>query len=331
MEKIAVIGAGNWGTTISLYLNRIGVKVYLWEPVSQNRERLIKERENKVYLPGYIISDNIEIVNNLSEIKNNVKYIFIVIPSNYFLNTVKEVNKILGNNNYFVSFTKGLDDKTGNTLTTNLKGLISKEKIAVVSGPSIANEIAKGLPASLVAASYNLDLAKEIQNLISSEQIRVYTTRDVIGVELGGALKNIIAIAAGIVDGLKFGTNAKSALLTRGKAEIERLGVALGANKDTFYGLSGFGDLITTSFSKFSRNRTLGERLANGETLVDIKKNMVMVAEGVRTAKLAKNISQKYNIEMPITNMIVEILDGEITPIEGFKKLMYRTLKPEIW
>ncbi|MBN1151067.1 NAD(P)-dependent glycerol-3-phosphate dehydrogenase [candidate division WOR-3 bacterium] len=331
MEKrtVKIIGAGNWGTTLALHLSNLGVKTYLFEPVAERRLELRKTRENSLFLPGFKISENIEIIDSLAEEGSNADLLFIVVPSKFFRQTVESISSMKDRLKGVVNFTKGLGEN-GELLSEIMAEIFPEEKIAVVSGPTIANEIARQLPASCVAASRNTSLSSMVQTTLSSSRFRVYTSEDVKGVELGGALKNIIALAAGILDGMNLGTNAKAALMTRGKYEIEKLGVALGAKNGTFSGLSGFGDLITTCFSPLSRNRTLGERLGRGEVLSEIKKDMLMVAEGERTARIAWKIAEKLEIEMPITSVVVDIMDEKITPMEAVRILMDRGLKPEI-
>lgn len=329
--KIAIIGAGNWGMTLALYLEKRNYVISLFEPVKERRDDLIKNRENSVFLPGFVIPEGVELTEDLESSIIGKQYIFVVLPSEFFNDMVVKISNIADITQNVVSFTKGLDKNNCKPLSNILYKLFTKERTAVVSGPTIALEIARGLPATAVVASEYQVLAKNVQKILSSSQLRVYTSDDVIGVELGGALKNIIALAAGILEGIELGTNAKAALLTRGMMEMSRLGEALGARRDTFSGLSGFGDLITTAFSKYSRNRTTGERLGRGEKLEDIKKDMVMIAEGVRTAYFAKSIAKELGVEMPITEIVVEVLEGNVSAIEGLKILMDRTLKPEIW
>ncbi|MGC9366632.1 MAG: NAD(P)H-dependent glycerol-3-phosphate dehydrogenase [bacterium] len=330
-EIITIIGAGNWGTTLALYIDSLKRSVRLFEPVDRNRNSILKHRENKTYLPGHPLPWSIELPESINQALQGAEYIFIVIPSDFFYPLTDKISELWNPHQKIVNFTKGLDEKLKTGLSTRLFNLFYPDNVAVVSGPTIAREIIKGLPATTVVASVNQKLAEKIQQLLSSEQFRVYTSADVVGVELGGALKNIIALAGGIVEGLGLGNNAKAAVITRGLMEMTRMGEVLGANRETFSGLSGMGDLITTSFSKFSRNRTLGERLARGESLEEIKLDMVEVAEGVRTAILAKSIAREKNVEMPITEVIVDILQGALTPEQGVKKLMERSLKPEIW
>ncbi len=332
MEKkqVKIVGAGNWGTTLALYLERLGAKVYLFEPLEERRRALKEERENKLFLPGFKLGDSVVIIDSPVEEGRDADLVFIVVPSKFFNTTLENISPLKESGSDFVNFTKGLGGKDSFLLSDSMKKFFPEDKIAVVSGPTIAAEIAAGLPASCVAASSNPHLASKIQKTLSSKRLRVYTSDDVKGVELGGALKNIIALAAGILDGMDLGTNAKAALMTRGQFEIEKLGTALGAKKETFSGLSGFGDLITTCFSNYSRNRTMGEKLGRGASLSDIQSEMLMVAEGERTARIAERISKEKGIEMPITSAVVGILDGKLTPLEAVDRLMERDLKPEI-
>lgn len=327
--KLSIIGSGNWGTTISLLLSKKFDEVYLY---SKEGCDIFKERENIKYLPGFKIPREVTISSDLKECVRNADIIIFVVPSLYLREAVSDVKKHY-KNSVIVSATKGIEEDTLLRPSQVIKDEMENIKIplVVISGPNIAREIAMGMPASTVCASEDEELAYRVQLLLKTPVFRIYKSSDVIGVELGGALKNIIAIACGISDGLGLGANAKGALITRGLAEIVRLGVKMGAKPLTFSGLSGLGDLVTTAMSKNSRNRFVGEEIGKGRKLDDILSSMVMVAEGVYTTRSAVKLSHGWNIDMPITEEIYRILFLSKSPKEGIRSLMDRDLKDEIW
>ncbi|MFA4967518.1 MAG: NAD(P)H-dependent glycerol-3-phosphate dehydrogenase [Candidatus Margulisiibacteriota bacterium] len=314
MAKVSVIGAGAWGTTLSILLAENKHEVSLWTYEKEVFHDIRDYQENKKYLTGFPLSALITPATDLNEAVAGKELVIISVPTQFLSRfTLRSVKAPI------LSASKGIDEET-------LK--LPHEIIgadAVISGPNLAKEIAAGKPAATVVASKDSALAKKIQKLLSSDKFRVYTNDDVVGVELGGALKNIIAIAAGAADGFGLGDNAKSALLIRGIAEITRLGVSLGANAQTFSGLSGMGDLITTCSSNLSRNHHVGYELAKGKKLPDILASMKDVAEGVPTCRAAVKLAKKQNIEMPITNETYEVLFKGKDPFKAITSLMTRT------
>lgn len=329
--NIGIIGAGNWGTTLAIYLAREKKNPpILYEFFEEKAEPLKKERENQLYLPGYHIPESITITSNPEELVEESEIIFLVQPSH----TIRNISSIFKNyitDETIASFSKGIDSRSLQRISEIITDEIpqQKDRIVVVSGPSIAREVIKGIPTSMVAASKQLSRATTIQHLLSSDTMRIYTSTDIVGVELGGALKNVYAIAAGICDGLELGVNAKAALLTRATTELSRLGIKMGGKKETFAGLSGFGDLIVTSFSKDSRNRTVGERLGKGEKLDEILDEMVEVAEGIRTTHSIYKLSKKLNVEMPIAEQVYKVLFEGKDFKASIETLMRRKLKRE--
>lgn len=329
--KIAVLGGGNWGTTAAIHLSRIGHSVNLWEYNERLARNMIDARENKTYLPGYPLPDDLLVTWQLGEAVAGAEMVVFVVPSSAMRQTARMVGgcSVLKDDAILVSLTKGLEQDTMLTMTGIIGDEITEHTIVALSGPCIADEVARGLPTTIVAASGDEHAACAVQDVFMSPQFRVYTSDDPLGVQLGGAIKNIIAIAAGINDGLGYGTNAKSALITRGIVEIIRFGVSLGANTDTFNGLSGIGDLITTCISGHSRNRHVGEELGRGRKADDILREMVMVAEGVPTTRSVHEYARKNGIEMPITANVYGVLFEGVSPREAVRGLMTRDRKSE--
>ncbi len=330
-SSVGIIGAGNWGTTLALYLNRGGVNVTLFEPVKERIDNLKKYRENKEFLPGHKIPEGILLTDNPKELIDKSDFVFFVLPSHILRDTAGVFGKHINGDKIIASFTKGVDPNTLQRMSEIIEEEIpsQREKIVVVSGPSIAREVIKGVPTSLVAASQNMEKAEIVQERLSSEEIRVYTSSDIVGVELGGAFKNVYAIASGICDGMGLGMNAKAALITRSMAELSLLGEEMGGKSKTFAGLSGFGDLIVTSFSHYSRNRTVGEELGKGKKLDDILSEMVEVAEGIRTTESICKLSDEYGVSMPVAWEIYAVLYENKDPFDSMKDLMKRELKRE--
>ncbi len=329
-EKIAVLGSGSWGITLSLVLHGNGHSVSLWEFDATACDLLRREREEKRKLPGIHIPIDITILNNLEEAIRGCSLIVCAIPTQFIRLALRPYRKLFGGIP-FVNFSKGIERDSHNRISEIVKSEvdISDSLYAIVSGPSHAEEVARKIPSAVVAASKDDEVARKVQKLFSTSYFRIYTNDDVIGVELSGALKNVIAIAAGVVDGLGFGDNTKGALLTRGMVEMTRLGTALGASKETFGGLAGMGDLITTCMSHHSRNRFVGEALGRGKKLDEILKSMTMVAEGVETCRSARGLAEGVGVEMPITERMYEVLFNGEDPLMSVKALMERELKSE--
>lgn len=327
--KIAVIGAGSWGTTLAILLAEGGHEIRLWV-YEKDLAGIIKEkRENTRYLTGHKIPENIYPTGNLKEAVDSCDIILSVVPSHAVRNVFTSLKEFTPDIP-IISATKGIEIDSLQTVSQILSEILSpsiRRRFASLSGPSFAKEVVKKLPTAITLASYNESLAKELQRIFARPYFRVYTNPDVIGVEIGGALKNVIAIATGCSDGLGFGHNTRAALITRGLAEIKRLGMALGAQAATFYGLSGIGDLILTCTGELSRNRTLGYKLGQGMNLSEIFSEMSgkgMVAEGVKTAKAAYELSKRYQVSMPITQEVYRLLYEEKDVHQVVHELMMR-------
>lgn len=329
--KITVLGDGAWGTTLAILLSNNGHDVSVWSAFPEHLEELSEDRENWKYLPGIKIPANIVFEKNIKKAVEFGEFIVFGIPSKFFREVADKIKRedIPLKGKVFINVAKGLEQRTLKRMTEILKEELGNIQTAVLSGPSIATEVARQLPAALVTASASKAISKNIQDAFSNDYFRVYTSSDVIGVELGGPLKNIIAIVAGISDGLGFGSNAKAAILTRGLVEIQKLGQKMGAKRKTFYGLAGLGDLSTTCISPESRNRTFGERIAKGEKLEDIVKSTASIIEGATTAEAVYQLSKKYKVEMPITEAVYNVLYNNKSPKEALISLMRRKRKAE--
>ncbi len=318
---------------ISCYLTRKEPNIWLWEGVEANFKRLKETRQDPARLPGSVLPSSVRIVNDLAEALLGCEVLLFVLPSHTVEEVARRVAPFVKSKMLVVSLSKGLTptlERISEVLRRTLPATV-RDQIVVLSGPSHAEEVAAGLPTAIVASSENPLAAEKVQTLFSGSTLRVYTNSDPLGVELAGALKNVIAIACGVVDGLEFGDNTKGALLTRGLAEITRLGVKMGAQPQTFAGLAGMGDLVTTGISRHSRNRFVGERIGKGEKLPEILAKMVMVAEGVNTTKAAVTLAQKHEVEMPIAQKVYEMLFENKPAILALKELMERELKTEVW
>lgn len=337
--KIGILGAGSWAIALSVLLHKRGHKVCMWEFNPSDARMLASNREHSVKLPGIRIPDEINIVNDISSAVVSSEFIVCAVPSQTMRSTMrrivevvnpKDIDKVQG----WVMVAKGIETGSLKLMTDVLLEEIpnlTPGKIVALSGPSHAEEVSRDIPTTVVAASENLSLAIRVQEAFSTESFRIYTNSDMRGVELAGSVKNVIALAAGIGDGLGFGDNTKGALLTRGIAEMMRLGKKMGAQESTFSGLAGIGDLITTCISKHSRNRKMGELIASGLTLEQALGKMTMVAEGVQTTKSVYELAKKLDIEMPITQEVYKTLfEGKSAKI-ATRELMVREMKPEWW
>ncbi|HEX9739609.1 MAG TPA: NAD(P)H-dependent glycerol-3-phosphate dehydrogenase [Ignavibacteriaceae bacterium] len=330
--KISVLGAGGWGTTLAILLHYNGHDVTLWEYKKSYSRVLYKTRKNEVYLPGVKIPKEIKITSDLDISADNKNMIVLAVPSQFLRGIVKEINYSAIRNSILVSVAKGIENKTMMTMSQMLKDVfpsLDEGQIGVISGPSHAEEVSRKIPTAVVAASSEMETSKSIQAAFITAYFRVYSSLDIVGVELGGAFKNVIAIGAGIIDGVKFGDNTKAAIMTRGIAEISRLGEAMGAHPDTFAGLSGMGDLIVTCMSRHSRNRYVGEQIGSGKKLKQVLKSMDMVAEGVETSRSVTQLSKKHNIETPIADEVYKILFEDKDPVKATTDLMTRDKKME--
>lgn len=326
--KAAVIGDGGWGTALAMVLNRNGHETTVWGPFQDYLDEIQTLGENKTYLPGVEIPASLKWTSDHEEAVKEADLVVLVVPSRFYKPVVEAFKPYLPEHALVVSATKGLDEQTYERMSEVAEHILGRE-VAVLSGPSHAEEVARGVPCAVAIAAREHSVAAQIQQLFVNEAFRVYTLEDVVGVELGGALKNVIAVAAGISDGMGFGDNTKAALMTRGIAEITRLGAALGAKPETFIGLSGIGDLMVTCMSRHSRNRGVGERLGKGETLEDIMGSMKMVAEGVWNCQAAKELADKLGVSVPITEQVNSVVHEGKDPREAMMDLMTRAPKPE--
>ena len=333
--KISVLGAGSWGTTLAVHLSNNDHDVTLWEINSEQVTKLNKDRENKLFLPGIMLPDILKVINDISLTVIDSEMIVFAVPSHFMRETVKKINKSWSDANSLravVSVSKGLELNThkriSQVLLEELTGA-AESIICVLSGPSHAEEVSRRVPTALVSASNSPVTAKLVQDAFFSPSFRVYAGEDVVGIELGGSLKNTIAIAAGIVDGAGFGDNTKAALMTRALVEMSRMGVALGAKIETFQGLAGMGDMIVTCLSRHSRNRHVGEEIGKGKSLDEVLDEMTMVAEGVNTTKAIRELSEELNIEMPISDQVYKVLFENKSPHSAVEDLMMRDPKSE--
>jgi len=323
--KVTVLGAGAWGTALAGLLHQCGAKTTLWAHNPEQVEEIRRTRRNERFLPGIVISNEILLEKDLKAVLD-AECVVVAVPSKAF----REVTNVLKDfPGIIVSVTKGIEYDTGLTMCGVLAENAPRARHAALSGPSFAIEVARGIPTAIVAASKDLAAAAEVQKIFSGATFRVYTTADVLGVELGGALKNVIAIASGVADGLGFGDNSKAALVTRAIAEIRRLGVACGAQAETFTGLSGLGDLMVTCFSKHSRNRAFGERCGRGEKAADVAASMQAVAEGYPTSRSAYQLARRHDVTTPIIAEVFAMLYEGKDVRQGVRDLMSRDLKAE--
>jgi glycerol-3-phosphate dehydrogenase (NAD(P)+) len=331
--KVGVVGAGSWGTALANLLAHKGYPIDLWAYEQEVKDSIDSQRENRLFLPDIELSPNLRPTNDLAAAVAGKDLVLVVVPSHVLRETAAKTAAYISKSAIIVSASKGIENKTHLTMTGVLKETlpgIPEGRFAVLSGPSFAREVARMYPTAVTVASRDLEVAGIIQRVFATPYFRVYTNDDVIGVELGGSVKNVIAIAAGIIDGLGLGYNTRAALITRGQTEIRRLGVALGANPRTFTGLAGIGDLILTCTAELSRNYTVGIKIGKGMKLDDILSDMRMVAEGVKNARSVYNLSRKVGVEMPISHEIYYILYEDLPPKEAVYRLMTRELKHEL-
>jgi glycerol-3-phosphate dehydrogenase (NAD(P)+) len=332
MNKITVIGAGSWGTTIAQQLSfKEDYETWLWVYEQEVYDQIQQKKQNIKYLPGVFLPDQLKATMDLEEAIRDAEFIFSVIPSHVVRDMMTRIKPFLSPETVIVSCSKGIENETLKRMSEVIKEVTQHpdEKIVALSGPSHAEEVSRNIPTAIVSACTDLSTAERVQNLMRSPTLRIYTTDDIIGVEVGGSVKNVIAIASGICDGAGFGDNTKAALITRGLAEITRLGVAMGARASTFAGLSGIGDLVVTCMSKHSRNRFVGENIGKGKKLNEIIEAMDMVAEGVKTTKSVYQLSHQLGVEMPISQKVYEVLFEGKNPIEEVTNLMLRDPKRE--
>ena len=331
--KIGVVGAGSWGTALANLLALKGFKIDLWVFEKEVKDQIESYRENKVFLPGISLSDQIYPSNDIEAVVKEKDLVLIVVPSHVMRETASKIREHISKETVVVSASKGIENKTHLTMSGVLREIfqeISGDSFAVLSGPSFAGEVVRRVPTVVSVASKNQKVASFVQHVFATPYFRVYTNNDMIGVELGGSVKNVIAIASGIIDGLGLGLNTRAALITRGLTEMRRLGLKLGANPRTFAGIAGVGDLVLTCTGDVSRNHTVGKKIGEGMKLNEILSEMRMVAEGVKTAKSVYNLSRKLGVEMPISHEVYHVLYDGIAPKEAVHRLMTRNLKQEL-
>lgn len=329
IEKVAVLGDGAWGTALAMVLVERGASVIQWSHSPDVAEEMQSTRENHKYLPGYTIPDGVTI-SSRPDFLDRADLIVSVVPSRYLRSVLESLKDSFNQGRPFVSATKGLELEGRTRATEIIASVIGNRPMAVLSGPSHAEEVAARMPTAVVAASNDPGLALRVQDLFTTERFRVYTSDDPLGVELGGALKNVLSIAGGMVDGLGFGDNTKAALLTRGQAEMVRLGVALGGQAPTFHGLSGMGDLVVSCVSRHGRNRQIGESIGKGKGLEEALSLIPGVPEGVTTCKAVMDYARDNDVDMPICTEIHEVLYAGKDPLAAVRDLMTRQQKDEI-
>jgi glycerol-3-phosphate dehydrogenase (NAD(P)+) len=332
MVAVGVIGSGAWGTTLALLLAQKGIATTLWEHRPERAAEMQRTRENTLFLPGFRFPDELYVTANVREAAQDKDMLLLVTPSQRMRENARLIAPYVGAETLLVSASKGIEVDTLKRMTEIIAEEIpaARDRIAALSGPNISREVAEGKPTAAVVAAQEQEVAVRVRTLLSTARFRVYTSTDVVGVELGGALKNIIAIGAGLNEGMGFGENAKAAFITRGVAEIARLGIAAGAHPLTFTGLAGIGDLIATCASPLSRNQQLGRRLASGEKLEDILASTHTVAEGVSTTKAALQLAIRHNVELPITEQLSHVLFEGLDPRKAVPELMMRDPKDEM-
>jgi glycerol-3-phosphate dehydrogenase (NAD(P)+) len=328
MERIAVIGAGSWGTALAMLLADKGNEVSIWAYEEELVEEINTKRVNARYHPDVILPERITASHELGEVVRDARYIINVVPTQYTRDVFLRLSTHIPSGALIISASKGIERDSLKTVTEIIKEITGLEA-AALSGPSFASEVIQRRPTAVTIATHDPEIAVLLQRLFNTDYFRVYTNDDVLGVELGGALKNVMAIASGISDGLGLGSNARAALITRGLAEMTRLGVAMGAKEKTFWGLSGLGDLVLTCTDRLSRNHTVGYRLGRGERLDDILSGMIMIAEGIATAQAAHELSKRYGVEMPIVEQVYKVIYENKNPLSAVRDLMTRSLKSE--
>lgn len=331
MAEVSVIGAGSWGTALAVLLTNNGHKTVLWSHRQEQAEEIAAAREHKEKLPGVILPEELEITANLEKALKNKAVIVLAVPSVAVRMTARKMKPFIKKGQLIVNVAKGIEEHTLMTLTDIIEEEIPGSHACVLSGPSHAEEVSRKLPTTCVVGAKDKETAEFLQNIFMSPVFRVYISPDILGIELGGALKNVIALAAGTADGLGYGDNTKAALITRGITEIARLGIVMGARADTFYGLSGIGDLIVTCASRHSRNRKAGFLMGQGRTMQQAMDEVKMVVEGVYSAKAGKELAEKYQVEMPIIEQVNKVLFEDKNPAEAVQELMVRDKKIESW
>ncbi len=329
MKKVAVIGSGSWGTALAVMLQKHGHDVVIWSRRQDAVEQMEKERENKEYLPGVLLPEGLKFTAEREEAVKKAEIIILSVPSKAVRQTANDFAPYLNANQVLVNVAKGLEESSLKRLSQVIQECVPQCQVCVLSGPSHAEEVAREIPTTCLIASENAEMAKMVQCEFMNPRFRLYTNTDMVGVEMGAALKNVMALAAGISDGLGFGDNTKAAIMTRGIAEMSRLGIEMGGKLETFAGLSGIGDLIVTCTSMHSRNRRAGILLGQGKTLAETLAEIKMVVEGVNTVQAAYTLAKEHNVEMPITNAIYEVLFQGKNAEQAVLDLMSRDGKAE--
>mgnify|MGYP000336867481 CR=1 FL=1 len=329
MANVSIIGAGSWGTALAFLLHENGHQVTEWSAFEKEAESLRTEHRLKT-LPDLVLPDDMEFTSDLERAMKEKDLLVVAVPSIYVRETARKMKPFLKEGQLVVNVAKGIEEATLMTLTDILEEELPGADVTVLSGPSHAEEVSRGLPTTCVAGAKTRKTAEKIQNIFMSPVFRVYISPDILGIEIGGALKNVIALAAGVADGLGYGDNTKAALITRGIAEISRLGIAMGAHARTFYGLSGIGDLIVTCASVHSRNRKAGYLMGKGYTMKEAMDEVKMVVEGVYSAKAALGLAEKYGVEMPIIVEVNKVLFEDKSAADAVNELMQRMKKDEL-
>ena len=331
--KIAVIGAGSWGTALALLMADVGHDVRLWVYREEGSEDILNKRENVIYLPGFPFPENLQASHDMQACMDEVELVITVVPTQVYRTVLPELVRYAKPGMVFLSASKGIENNTLKRVTEILEEFlvpIGVEHVGVISGPSFAKEVAQKLPTVVTVAFQDEDVARDVQHAMACQYMRTYRNTDRVGVEFCGALKNVIALASGMIDGLDYGMNTRAALITRGLVEMMRMGMVLGAEPTTFSGLAGMGDLVLTCTGGLSRNLSVGRELGKGRTIEEITSSMKMVAEGVKTAISVKQLVTKTGIEMPISEKVHEIIYDGKDPATGVVELMTRSLKSEI-
>lgn len=329
MAKIGIIGAGSWGTALAVLLHSNGHEVTIWSVIEEEVKMLREKRQHETKLPGVVLAPEIGVTGNLKEAMTDKNVLVLAVPSPFTRSTAKSMREFCREGQMIVDVAKGIEDNTLMRLSQIIEQEIPQANVAVLSGPSHAEEVGKGIPTTCVVGAHTKETAEYLQNIFMSNVFRVYTSPDMLGMELGAALKNVIALAAGIADGLGYGDNTKAALITRGITEIARLGVKMGGKIETFCGLTGIGDLIVTCASVHSRNRKAGYLMGQGASMQEAMDEVKMVVEGVYSAKAAMSLAQKYNVEIPIIEQVNKVLFEGKKPADAMNDLMLRDKKME--
>lgn len=329
-QNVAVIGAGSWGTALAITLSGKNHHVKIWDLDEKLVKDLDNDRENKKYLPGINFNDSMSVAYDVKDAIYGADIVLFSVPAQFFRSALTNAKQYINSDMIIVNVAKGIEQKTLMTMSQVADEIIPENQYVVLSGPSHAEEVGKGIPTTVAVASKDITVAEHIQDVFMTDRFRVYTNHDVVGLELGGSLKNIIALGAGITDGMGFGDNTKAAMMTRGISEMVTLGIAMGAEKDTFSGLSGIGDLIVTCTSMHSRNRRCGILIGEGMDPQEATGKIGMVVEGMFTTEAAYELAKKMNVSMPITEQIYNVINGKVSPEDAMDSLMTRPKKHEM-